>query len=282
MTQPSYRFLDSGSGERLEQFGDIIIARPSKFAVWERRFPKLWGSAHLRYHHKEGWKKLKPVSEPWSFCAHGATLLLRTQENGQVGVFPEHLSYAAQLEQQIARCAAQSEGPIKVLNLFAYTGFASIVAAKAGAQVTHVDLSKKVLDWARENFTANGISTIRMIREDAVLFLEKEAKRGNKYHIVILDPPSFSRVSQSDTWNLDEVLHRILTLALDVLHPAPAALFATSHHFETGAHVIANLLADAAFSQKRALLVTPTELVLKEAETERCLPAGFLCCGELT
>ena len=268
-----YELIDSGDGARLERFGDRVLIRPSKFSVWKRRNPAAWSKAHAEFDHKKGWRFFGEKFGEWEVRGKDATLILRLQENGQIGLFPEHLSYLDELQQAVRTLKEKSE-EVRVLNLFAYTGVASIVAAKGGATVTHVDLSKKVLEWASENFKRNDLTGIRFIKEDALTFVERELRRGNTYHIIIADPPSFSRISPKEEWTLETVLSSFIRDLAKLLVPQHHALFLTSHHFESGGMVMANLLLDSLNDGESE--VRSRELAIKEHATERRLPAGFL------
>jgi len=270
-----YELIDSGDGRRLERFGNRTLIRPSKFSVWKpRENEKLWADADASYVHKAGWKYKSAKFQEWVSKGDDLSLKLKLQENGQIGFFPEHVAYLPDIREALRR---QQASKPKVLNLFAYTGMASIAALQEKADVTHVDLSKKVLDWAKENFELNGLSTARFIREDAVTFMEREVRRGNLYDVVIADPPSFSRVSDNNEWKLEEVLTDLIELCVSLLKAEGATLFLTSHHFESGGHVMANILLDSVCRNNRSNPSLSTkELSIAEVKTGRVLPAGFL------
>ena len=265
-----YRFLDSGEGQRLEQFGDRVLARPCKLAMWKRRKEgRVWQTADAEYDHDRGWKiRGKPFSE-WELALPQITLQLRLQDNGQIGFFPEHMSYFEDIK------SALSGGSKKVLNLFAYTGMATALCARQGAQVTHVEIAKKVMDWASVNFSLNGLAAdaVRLIKDDAVEFLRRECRRKNRYDLIIADPPSFSRLSNSKSWNLEECIVEIVANCCELLSQERGTLLLTNHHFETGGQVLANLVHDAGGD---SFEVCNRELALKESDSARTLPAGFL------
>ncbi len=275
-----YELIDSGEGERLERFGDRVLIRPSKFSVWKRRTPAAWQSAHASYQHKGGWRFRGNRFEEWTMECGEYSLVLRLQDNGQVGIFPEHQGYLERLSGAIKKHALSKGRSAKVLNLFAYTGMASIVALKAGAEVTHVDLSKKVLEWAQKNFALNGGLSARMIREDALQFVEREIRREKNYDVVIADPPSFSRISDREEWELEGILGNLISILVKVLDPISGTLVMTSHHFESGGHVMANLIHDQ-LPVHRSAEVTTGELTLTESSSPRILPAGFLVWADI-
>jgi 23S rRNA (cytosine1962-C5)-methyltransferase len=151
-----------------------------------------------------------------------------------------------------------------------------MVAARAGGTVTHVDLAKRALDWARENITANELpeGSVRLIPEDAIAYLARQAKKGQRYDVIIADPPSFSRVTPKKTWSLDEVSRELVELLVAVLDPNHGELFLTSHHFELGAHTFRNLLSDSLGDKPHSIKLG--ELAMQEKDSPRILPAGFL------
>jgi 23S rRNA (cytosine1962-C5)-methyltransferase len=265
----AYVLLDSGENEKLEQYGEKVLIRPSKFSVWKKRRPSLWEKADASYVHKKGWIFPKESFEEWTLELDSFFLKLRLQQNGQIGFFPEHLLYKSEM---LALLDAAKGA--RVLNLFAYTGLASIICAQSGAKVTHVDISKQVLRWAKENtlFTPHLDSQIRYIQEDAIAFLKREATRQNSYNLVISDPPAFSRVSQKESWDLEDIMQTLLNAIKNVLTPN-GALIMTTHRFELGEGVLSNLIYDC-FGD--TVEVSEKTLFLHESEGPRKLPSGFL------
>lgn len=233
----TYELIDSGAGAKLERFGEVILERPSSLAIWPRKHKELWAKADGRFETKKGWVSRQSLPVEWPIEMAGVTLMLRGQTNGQVGLFPEHESYLSSL-----RDFVRPGSP--VLNLFAYTGLASLVALKAGAAVTHVDLSKRCLDWTKQNLEASKVSgtNIRLIPEDALTFLRRAAKRKDVFDAVLLDPPTFSRVNDTKKWDLDEVLVELLEAALSVTNQKRGLLFFSSHHYEFGSTVPTNVI----------------------------------------
>ncbi len=263
----NYHLLDSGDGERLEQFGDKILIRPSKFALWKKRKPQIWSQVSARYDHDNEWKGKLAQDSTFSLNFENLNLSLRLQRNGQVGLFPEHLSYLVELKNLV-----QKKPNAKVLNLFAYTGIASLYLAAMNAAVTHVEIADQVISWAKENFEKNQINTVRIIKEDALRFIKRERTRGSTYDIIIADPPSFSRITKKDSWSLEDVFVEMLS-DLHALLAADGAIFISSHAPEYNDIVMANLLSDLC-ADKKAISHRP--LVIQEQDSPRSLPAGFL------
>ena len=277
---PSYQLLDSGGGLKLERFGERTIIRPSSLCIWSQRAPQsAWDAADARFEPKQGWKFRKAKFEEWNCSSEDLILRLRAQDNGQVGFFPEHTSYLGELLGCIENAKARLQAPPSVLNLFAFTGLASIAAVRAGAHVTHVDLSKKALDWASTNFELNKLppDARRIIREDAGDFVEREIRRQKRYDIILTDPPSFSRISSNKTWQLEEVLAPMVGSIAKLLPEEGGAIFFTSHHAELGGPVVGNLLCDALPSKK--LEIQYRNLSIPETNSQRILPAGNLVFG---
>lgn len=271
MPLTSYSLVDSGGLAKLERFGEKLLVRPSRFCLWSRRRPELWDAADAEFDHKTGWSTRGARFEEWTIEDQGIRMTLRLQQNGQVGLFPEHASYATRLAELLP--TAQGRAPL-VLNLFAYTGLATVFCARAGAEVVHVDLSKQVNGWARQNLSLSGLAEapVRFIQEDTLAFLDREHARGRLYDLVVADPPSFSRVSSKSTWNLDDVFAPLLERIERVMRPG-ASLVLTSHRFELGPEVMANLAYDV-FT--RPITVERSSLVLEEEDSPRLLPAGYL------
>lgn len=281
-TQDNYQLVDSGGGEKLERCGKYLIRRPSSLCIWTKRLSEShWSEVHARYVPKQGWqcKVQKEIIEKEIINLHGVQLPLRLQDNGQIGFFPEHSSYL----DFVAEKLAGRKDP-QVLNLFAYTGLASIFSVQSGAVITHVDNSKKVLDWASETAKLNQCrqDSLRFIKEDAPLFVEREIKRGKQYDLVIADPPSFSRLGDRDTWELGNILAQFCIQLLQLVSAKQGSVFFANHHYETGDQVSANLFFDAAQSLKlSALSVSNQALKIPEENSPRALPAGFLTIASL-
>lgn len=211
----SYRLIDSGNFMKLEQVGPYRVSRPSPSATWERELPASeWKKvdAHFeRYSDGDGeWKiKNQKIKEPWHIEIAGFTMKLKLTSFGHLGIFPEQKRNWLQLQEIVsARKARKPNAPLKVLNLFAYTGGSSLICAKAGAEVAHVDASKGSVNWARENAKLSGLENkpIRWLVDDVQEFVQREVRRGSKYQGIILDPPSYGRGPNKQIWNIEEHL----------------------------------------------------------------------------
>ncbi|MDP0495855.1 MAG: class I SAM-dependent methyltransferase [Verrucomicrobiota bacterium JB024] len=236
-----YELLDSGAGEKLERFGDYVLIRPEPQAIWqksldEREWRQLAANRFDRAQKDKyrfqsdvngGWDPASSMPESWQIhYAHEGlklTLRLALTSFGHVGLFPEQAcNWNFIFENVRAWRQAQPDLTPRVLNLFAYTGAASVVARAAGADVTHVDASRPGLNWANQNMQLNGLSDIRWVYEDALKFVKREVKRGNRYHGLIMDPPPYGRGPTGEKWTLQEKLDELVGLAAQLLHPRPS------------------------------------------------------------
>jgi 23S rRNA (cytosine1962-C5)-methyltransferase len=220
-----YELLDSGDGMKLERWGDIILARPETQALWKKLKPEKWNDAHALFEWHEGkgsWKFKKDVLDSWNLKWNDVSFKVRPTSFKHTGVFPEQ---APNWEWILERLGTL-EKP-NVLNLFGYTGIASVVAAKHGAFVTHVDASKQSLDWAHENARLSGLSedSIRYMFDDALAFAKREVRRGSKYQGIILDPPAFGRGAKGEVWKVEEQLQELIETTKELLAETPGSFY---------------------------------------------------------
>ena len=236
-----YELLDSGAGEKLERFGGYILARPEPKALWDKSLPEAeWRRlAHTSFTPGAGfgkagkedsgtWNRLKKMDDQWYISYRNADGLKMDLRLGltsfkHVGVFPEQAPNWDWIWRQTRALAAKGRTP-RVLNLFAYTGAASLAAKAAGADVTHLDSVRQVVTWARGNMERSGLDGIRWVVEDAMKFARREAKRGNVYDGIILDPPAYGHGPDGEKWKLDECLFEMLRTVGDILSPQDAFL----------------------------------------------------------
>ena len=230
-----YELLDTGDGEKLERFGKYIFVRPYEEAVWlkcstpsvqqkwEKDEGKFWSS---KVGAKAGWKMSKAIFDTkWEMQYKGIKFFASPTPFRHLGFFPEQASHWDFIEEKIK----QAGRPIKFLNLFGYTGVASLFALRAGAEVTHLDASKQTLAWAKENEKLSELEGMRVIEDDAIKFLEREAKRGNKYDAIIMDPPKFGRGPKGEVWKIEEMLPKLLSAVRKVLNDQPLFVILTSY-----------------------------------------------------
>jgi 23S rRNA (cytosine1962-C5)-methyltransferase len=229
---PDYELLDYGDNRKLERYGKFIIARPETQAIWKQARPELWKQAAAEFEWAEGKGKWrfnkggdKTIPESWQLSWRDVQFTVRLTSFKHTGVFPEQAANWEWIEKMVQ---LQQPG-MKVLNLFGYTGIASIVAAKVGAQVTHVDASKRSNDWAKENARISGIvdgargtGSIKFLLDDALKFVEREVRRGASYDGIILDPPAFGRGAKGEVWHIEDHLPRLLDALTKLLRGGAA------------------------------------------------------------
>ena len=236
-----YELLDSGAGEKLERFGAYVLARPEPKALWDKSLPDAeWRRlAHTTFTPGAGfgkagkedsgtWNRLKKMDDQWHIRyanEEGLKMDLRLGLTSfkHVGVFPEQAPNWDWIYRQTRALAAKGRTP-RVLNLFAYTGAASLAAKAAGADVTHLDSVRQVVTWARGNMENSGLDGIRWVVEDAMKFARREARRGNRYDGILLDPPAYGHGPDGEKWKLDECLFEMLRSVGEILAPQDAFL----------------------------------------------------------
>ena len=221
-----YQLLDSGNSKKFERFGEFALIRPEPQAKWSPALPPArWGAADAEFTKTSAgrpgqWKFRKSVPQRWEMHRDHLKFWVQPAPSGHVGVFPDqacHWDWIAEM----TRCVP---APLRVLSLFGHTGLATLAASAAGAEVTHVDASRKAVAAARENQSLSQLSErpIRWIVEDALTFVRREARRGNRYDAIILDPPRFGRGPDAQIWKLDSSLPELLAACANVLSPSPA------------------------------------------------------------
>ncbi|NSW53359.1 MAG: class I SAM-dependent methyltransferase [Anaerolineae bacterium] len=217
LTSPDWRdfaLLDSGDGRKLERYGPYVLIRPEAEAVWKPRLAQReWDAAHAEFitsDEKNGghWRRYQKFPDEWEIDYKGLRFLLECSGSRHIGVFPEQAEYWDWIMAQVGRCRK----PARVLNLFGYTGGATLAAAKAGAEVVHIDASKRAVTWARQNAERSGLAKapVRWIVDDALKFVEREARRESRYHGIILDPPKFGRGPKGEVWEFYKLLPELL------------------------------------------------------------------------
>lgn len=260
-----YEILDTGEGQKLERLGEYTFVRPLEDAVWGRTVGedvwngfdgKFWSSkagsstvyAKLaKKSDKAGWKLNSKVSPRWPVVYDGIKFWSLPTPFRHFGFFPEQASHWEFIEQKIKEAKALKDRPVKFLNLFGYTGVASLFALRAGAEVTHLDASKPILNMAKDNQKLSGLENLpmRVIADDALKFLEREAKRGNKYDAIIMDPPKFGRGPKGEVWKIEEGLAELLTKARNVLSDDPIFVIVTSYATESSSLSLGHALRSA-------------------------------------
>lgn len=234
MPAKNYALIDSGEGRKLEQFGPYLLDRPSAQSVWLQQMPKSeWQKADLFFTREGegGWKNRQGLPEEWKVEVASILFKISTTDFGHIGIFPEQKPFWDWIQKVISEAQLKRSEPIKVLNLFAYSGGATLAAAKAGAHVCHLDASKVMVSWARENAAINHLKEhpIRWIVDDVGKFLKRELRRGSRYDAIILDPPSFGRGASGELFKIEDDLIPILHNCRELLSVNPLFLLLSCH-----------------------------------------------------
>lgn len=274
-----YALLDSGDGRKLEQYGPYRIVRPEGQAIWRPALSdKEWNRADAIFTgntDEEGMGRWhfprNPLGETWPMKHDGIDYLGRFTSFRHVGVFPEQASHW----DHMAALIEGAKRPVRVLNLFGYTGLASLVAARAGAEVTHVDASKKAIGWARENQEVARLTNkpIRWIVEDAMKFAEREERRGNRYDIILFDPPAYGRGPKGEVWQLFEHLPVLADICRSILTPKPLAVVLTAYSIRASFFAIHALMRDTFAGMGGT--VESGELIIREKSAGRALSTSL-------
>ncbi len=280
ITEPSadYELVDSGNGEKLERYGAMLLRRPDPQILWNKTLPDTeWKKADAVYERGNTsgkWNALREVPQPWKVSIDGLTFLLKLLPSKHVGLFPEHASTWKWLEDVIGK-RVEEGNKVFVLNLFAYTGGASLAAAKAGAEVVHLDASKYVVDAAHANLDASelGEKPVRFIVDDVRKFVEREIKRGNKYDVIVMDPPVYGKGANDEVWKIEEDLLPLVIRVREILSDNPLAIVLNGYASGYSHETYKNILSHGTHGFKGTLV--SGELMIRESSGGRLLPAGI-------
>ncbi len=239
-----YELIDAGDGEKLERWGEFVLRRPDPQAIWPKGTERLWETPHARYRRSNDgggiWERVLDMPKTWTVRYRSLVFRLELMGFKHTGLFPEQ---AVNWEWMTEKIQSATK-PIRVLNLFAYTGGATVAAAAAGAEVCHVDASKGMMTRAKENLELSGLSdaSVRFIPDDALKFVEREARRGRKYEAIIMDPPSFGRGPKGEIWKIEEQLFSLLEHLAAILSEHPLFVLVNSYTTGLSPQVIENML----------------------------------------
>ena len=271
-----YELIDTSKGERLERWGDIILIRPDPQVIWQnsRRNP-LWKQAHARYRRASSggghWENFKGVPDVWKIRFEDLTFRLKPMGFKHTGIFPEQAVNWQFLQEKIHSAGR----PVKILNLFGYTGAATLACMSAGAAVTHVDAAKGMVQWAKENAQASGLSdrSVRWLCDDCLKFVQREQRRGNHYDGILMDPPSYGRGPGGEVWKLSEQLYGLLQQCLPILSERP--LFFMLNAYTTGlSPAVMQYLLGLLLQKRFGGRISSDEIGLPVTETGLVLPCG--------
>ena len=270
-----YEVIDCSNGEKLERWGEYLLIRPDPQVIWDtpRRHPG-WKHPNGHYHRSArggGQWEFFDLPQQWSIGYRDLTFHLKPFSFKHTGLFPEQAANWDWFGDKI-RSAGR---PVKVLNLFAYTGGATLAAAKAGASVTHIDASKGMVTWARENAKASGLENapIRWIVDDCVKFVEREIRRGSRYDAIIMDPPSYGRGPKGEIWKIEDAIHPLIRLCAGLLSDRP--LFFLINSYTTGlAPSVLTYMLSTEVARRHGGTVSSEEVGLPVTESGLMLPCG--------
>jgi 23S rRNA (cytosine1962-C5)-methyltransferase len=250
-----FKLLDTGDGYRLEKWGDIVLARPDPQIIWEKSAPELWKKTSAKFIAGKGeergkWEIIAKIPEPWVVSFEGTKFLLKLSPFKHTGLFAEQAAQWRWLGSKLTNVKGQMS-KVRILNLFAYTGAATMVLAKMGCQVTHVDASKPAISWANENHALNQLpkESVRWILDDAVKFVKREIKRGSKYDGIIMDPPAFGRSPSGKVWKFNNDLPNLLKDCVSLLSNQAEFLIVNGYATNSSSLALNNLLENATQTQ---------------------------------
>ena len=271
-----YELIDASNGERLERWGDIILIRPDPQIIWNtKRENPLWRKAHAKYHRSNSgggqWQVFKKIPQQWSLNYGELVFNVKPMGFKHTGIFPEQ----ATNWDLAADIIKNSERQLNVLNLFGYTGCATLACLKAGAKVCHVDAYKGMVQWAKENAASSGLSDrpVRWLVDDCMKFVAREQRRGNKYDGLIMDPPSYGRGPGGEVWKLEEQLYSFLELCSTIL--SDDARFFILNSYTTGLPPsVMEYMLSTVIAKKFGGTVTSSEIGLPVTDSKLVLPCG--------
>lgn len=271
-----YELLDSGGFQKLERFGPVTLARPCAQAVWRPRLPAtLWRNAtasFFRDGQKTRWSGRERLPATWNLGIDGMVFRLSSTDFGHLGIFPEQRDQWRLIRECATAFAGRHGRPARIINLFAYSGGSTLAAAHGGAEVCHVDASKGMVEWARQNAALNGLeeAPIRWIVDDVGKFLEREERRGRRYDGVILDPPSYGRGAKGEIFKIETDLPPLLGSIRRVLSDTPFGVLLSCHTPELTPIALSHLLSQE-FGDLRGGRIEHGEMLLR-GPSERVLP----------
>ena len=279
------KLLDMANGEKLERWGRYLLIRPDPQIIWSKKTnPKLWEKADARYVRSNTggghWELKNRLPDSWQVSFDDLVFNIKPMGFKHTGLFPEQAVNWSYMINKIKQRKAQGK-QTKVLNLFAYTGGATVACASAGASVCHVDSSKGMVLWAKENIVSSGLkdAPVRFIVDDVIKFVNREIKRGNKYDAIIMDPPSYGRGAKGEVWNIEKDLENLLVLCIKLLSEKPAFIIINTYTGGLSGTVISNLLRMKLDEERKDLIksgqILTDEIGIKMEEKNVVLPCGI-------
>ena len=272
-----YELIDTGNGEKLERWGTYILRRPDPQIIWPANNNNgQWDRADAHYHRSSRgggkWEFKKKLPKRWKISYKGMSFHIEPTGFKHTGLFPEQAVNWSWMMDKIR----SAKRPVNVLNLFAYTGGATVAAAHAGASVCHVDASKGMVQWAKENINLSGLSDrpVRFITDDVIKFVQREKRRGSIYDAVIMDPPSYGRGPKGEIWKIEDEIYPLVELCMDVLSKEPLFFLVNSYTTGFSPTVVENILK-MTVGRKHKGLISSGEVGLPVSSTGLILPCGI-------
>lgn len=276
-----FEVIDTSDGEKLERWGNVLLVRPDPQIIWQTSKCKDWKNADASYTRSKtgggNWDNEKITQKEWAIAYKNLKFHIRPTNFKHTGLFPEQAVNWDFVSDKIKN----ADRPIKVLNLFAYTGGATLASAAAGAQVCHVDASKGMVTWAKENATLSGLQEkpIRWIVDDCKKFVMREIARGNRYDVLIMDPPSYGRGPNGEVWKLEDLIYPLVELCSGVMSENPLCFLINSYTTGLSASVMEYILG-LTMAKKYGGTVSSSEIGLRVQSSGYCLPCGHTAIWE--
>ncbi|EJW18235.1 class I SAM-dependent methyltransferase [Paenibacillus alvei] len=273
-----YELIDTGGGEKLERWGDVVLRRPDPQIIWPLdRETDEWRNVHGHYHRSSSgggqWDMKKPIPDRWTIEYQNLKFYIKPTNFKHTGLFPEQAVNWNWMMNKIRN----ANRPVKVLNLFAYTGGATLACASAGAEVCHVDAAKGMVQWAKENAQLSDLQShpIRYITDDVFKFVQREQRRGNKYDAIIMDPPSYGRGPGGETWKLEQSLYPFLEFCTTIMSDNPLFLQINSYTTGLSPTVLSNML-NMTMKKRYGGKLSCGEVGIPITKSGMVLPCGIL------
>lgn len=273
-----YEIIDTGNGEKLERWGQVILRRPDPQIIWPlEQEHKSWINSSAHYHRSSSgggkWEMKKKLPERWTISYEQLSFYIKPTSFKHTGLFPEQAVNWKWMIEKIQKAGR----PVKVLNLFAYTGGATVAAAFAGAEVCHVDAAKGMVQWAKENVLLSGLEhrTVRYITDDVFKFVQREQRRGNRYDAIIMDPPSYGRGPGGEMWKLEKDLFPFITTCMGIISDNPLFFLINSYTTGLSPTVLQNMLM-LTLGKTYGGRISAGEIGLPVTMSNLILPAGIL------
>ena len=276
-----YKILDMANGQKLEKWGNIVLSRPDPQIIWkEKSFPNKWKEINATYNRSKtgggSWDFKKKIPNKWQIHYKNLTFNIKPMGFKHTGLFPEQAVNWDWMIDKIKVEKQKNNREIKVLNLFAYTGGATVACLSAGASVCHVDSSKGMTTWAKENVASSGLEKrpVRYIVDDVVKFVNREIRRGNKYDAIIMDPPSYGRGAKGEVWQFENNIYDLVELCTKVLSNNPVFFLINSYTTGISSQVLKNIL-ELTVERKHNGKIEAGEIGLPMENSKMVLPCGI-------